>query len=139
MRSLIHWLLALSLFTPRALRQLRNVLMAHADALVAGTDFDRTRVPGAEILNGQVAPLLALAELIQRVLVPVEPSERFVTQLGRELRESYAADHPTVWRRIRRLPPTTQIAAGIGGATLTAGVVLLLPEVRNFVRRRAAA
>jgi len=139
MHPLFHRVLASSLLTPRAQRQLRNLLMAHADALVAGAAFERLRVPGAEVLNGQVAPLLALAEQIQRVLTPVEPPERFVAQLERDLRAAHAADRPTVWRRIRRLPPTTQIAAGIGGATITAGVVLLLPEVRAYVRRRAAA
>ena len=111
-----------------AQRALQELLMAHADALVSGAP-DRQAVLAAydEETRAQAAELLALAERIQDTMSEVAPSEQFVRQLGAQL-----ATAPTVvpsrslWGRVRHLPPRVQLAAGIGGATLTAGVVLLL-------------
>jgi hypothetical protein len=53
------------------------------------------------------------------------PSEQFVAGLRHRLLTSDRRPALSLWARIRRLPPRTQLAAGIGGATLTAGVVIL--------------
>ncbi len=116
-------------FRGRAARQtLQELLMAHADALVSGS-ADRAALLSDydEPTRAEAAELLALAERIQHAMGEVAPSEQFVRQLGTQL-----ATAPTVvpsrslWGRMRHLPPGVQLVAGIGGATLTAGVVLLI-------------
>jgi hypothetical protein len=92
----------------------------------------------------QVKGLLTLAERVNQTLVEVAPSEQFVAQLRRQLTDaSDLANRLSLWGRIRALPPRTQLVAGIGGATLTAGVVILasrsVPEaIDNWRHRRAA-
>ncbi len=103
-----------------------NVLMAHADALIGRGS---TRVPlrraYTEPGEDDLETLLRLSERIERAMPPVTPSEQYVAQLRRRLLESDPQEALSLWRRIRQLPPRTQLAAGIGGATLTAGVVIL--------------
>jgi hypothetical protein len=102
--------------------------MAHADALVAGSANRETLLSAYdEETRAQAAELVTLSEHIQHAMTEVMPSEQFVRQLGVQL-----ATVPTVtpqrslWGRVRHLPPRVQLVAGIGGATLTAGVVLLV-------------
>ena len=122
-------------------RQLRDLLMAHATALVAGT-LDRNRLLEQydDVARDQVEGMLILAERIHHALPEVTPSERFVMQLGRDLSEAAMPDAVSWWGQIRRLPPRTQIAAGIGGATLAAGVVIIasrsMPTARELWRNR---
>ncbi len=111
-----------------AQRALQELLMAHADALVSGSPERQALLTAYdEETRAQAAELLALAERIQHTMSEVTPSEQFVRRLGVQL-----ATAPTVvpsrslWGRVRHLPPGVQLAAGIGGATLTAGVVLLI-------------
>jgi len=132
----------LSIFKRRPERQLHDFLMAHADALVSGTlDVDRLLDQYDLLVNNQVESLLVLAEQMSRSLVEVNPSEQFVNQLRVQLLdETYELRDPGLWRRIRQLPPRTQLAAGIGGATLTAGLVLIasrsFPDALDFWRNR---
>lgn len=99
--------------------------MAHADALVFGTD-DHEKLPGPydNVIREQAGNLIVLTERINQSLEEVVPSEHFVSQLRYKLIES-ALPTANWWERLRNLPPRTQWAAGIGGATLTAGVVLI--------------
>lgn len=132
----------LSIFKRRPERQLHEFLMAHADALASGTlDLDRLLDQYDLVINGQVESLLALADQMNRSLVEVAPSEQFVKQLRVQLLgETYVLRDPGLWQRIRQLPPRTQLAAGIGGATLTAGLVLIasrsFPDALDFWRNR---
>ena len=143
MRRLLHLLLWLPLFTARSDRWLQNLLMAHADALAGEADLGRHRAGHAKDMPGHVEALLTLAEDVSRVLVRVEPSDDFVARLERELRATHGTIRLSMWQRVRSLPPRTQIAAGIGGATLTAGVVLLasrsLPDMVSSWRSRWTA
>lgn len=122
-------------------RQLRDLLMAHADMLIAGR-ADHARLPGSldSGSQGEVADLLRLAERLNRTLTEVAPSERFVDQLGRALALADAPAPLSLWQRVRHLPPRTRWAAGIGGATLTAGVVIIasrsLPDALGYLRNR---
>ncbi len=100
--------------------------MAHADALIANRPARAERrahdtTKGASDLEA----LLRLAERIERAMPGTAPSEQYVPGLRRRLLESEQAEAVSVWTRVRQLPPHTQLAAGIGGATLTAGVVIL--------------
>ena len=79
----------------------------------------------ADTAEGDLGALLRLAERLERAMPAVTPSEQYVAQLRQRLLASDPQEMPSLWRRIRQLPPRTQLAAGIGGATLTAGVVIL--------------
>jgi hypothetical protein len=121
--------------------QIEDFLMAHADSLVSGSpEFDRLLDQYDDVVQGQVEGLFTLAERISRTLMPVAPSEQFVNRLRHELIDSASAEPRSLWGRIRSLPPRTQIAAGIGGATLTAGVVLIasrsMPNALEYWRNR---
>jgi hypothetical protein len=131
-----------SLFTRRSTRDLRNFLTIHTDALLAGTlDLNKLLELYDTVAWSQVEGLVQLVERLNRSMVEVTPSEHFVEQLRRQLLEIPTFEQPSLWQRIRELPPRTQLAAGIGGATLTAGVVLLasrpvLGAVNNVWRNR---
>ena len=110
----------------RAKRQLQDLLLFHADALIAGPlDLDQLLAQYDAVALTQVEGLLALAEQINRSMPRVAASDQFVERLRRQLAEEAIMERRSWWERIRQLPPRTQLAAGIGGATLTAGVVLL--------------
>jgi hypothetical protein len=116
----------LPFFRNRTDQELQDLLMAHADALAAGTlELDTLLEHYDDAPLSQVEDLLTLAESISRVMTQVSPSEQFVDRLYHELRAADIPAEPSLWGQLRTLSPRTQIAAGIGGATLTAGVVLL--------------
>lgn len=103
-----------------------DVLAAHADALISnGAAHASPRQLYADPAEDELAALLRLAERVERAMPPVTLSEAYVAQLRHRLLESDLQETLSLWRRIRQLPPRTQLAAGIGGATLTAGVVIL--------------
>lgn len=102
---------------------LDEILAAQADALIAGDeDFD---IEGFELTSSQSAEaneLFQLAGQLSDSLQPVMPSEAFMARLKDELTgESQSA----LLVRWRKLPPQYQLAAKLGGITLTAGVMLL--------------
>ena len=114
-----------SLFHHYANRQVQDLLMAHADALLFGTlDREKLLEPYDNVIREQAGSLIVVAERINQSVEDVVPSDHFVSQLRYNLIEtSFPATN--WWERLRSLPPRTQWAAGIGGATLTAGVVLI--------------
>ncbi|MBN1200424.1 MAG: hypothetical protein JXJ20_01085 [Anaerolineae bacterium] len=119
--------------------------MAHADALAAGVlDLDTLLEQYNEIAYSQVEELLTLANRISQTLSDVTPAREFVDDLRRQLSEGIIPGNRSWWERIRQLPPSAQLAAGIGGATLTAGVVLIasrpvLDALADWRSRRTAA
>ena len=107
-------------------RQVVDFLADHADALLGGSaNLDRLIAPYDAIAIEQVESLISVAERLSRSLIEVKPSDPFVEHLRQQLLFGREPERRTWWRRIRQLPPRTQLAAGIGGATLTAGVVLI--------------
>ncbi len=121
--------------------QIEDFLMAHADALVSGSPaMDQLLDEYDDMIRSQVEGLFTLTERLRHTLIPVSPSEQFVNRLHHDLMSAASAQPLSLWGRIRSLPPRTQIAAGIGGATLTAGVVLLasrsMPNALEYWRNR---
>lgn len=118
--------MSLPLFKTRPENSFQDILMAHADQLIAGTlNRDQLLRRYNDLPRTDVDDLFTLAERISLALFEVSPSPQFVEELRRRLLE--AADqhhHASLWGRLRHMPRRTQLAAGIGGATLTAGVVL---------------
>lgn len=100
--------------------RLDALLAAHLDALLTMPD-------AADVLLMQAADprsraLMELAARMHMALIPVEPSPEFVEQLYNDF-----ATHapPALLARWRNLRPRYQTAAKVGGATLTAGLMLL--------------
>jgi hypothetical protein len=129
------------LFNRSIRHQIQNLLMSHADALIAGSlDLEKALEPYDDVIREQTSSLLQVAERLNDALVEVTPSDQFVSALRYELVETALFDQATWWDRLRSLPPRTQWAAGIGGATLTAGVVLIatrsMPNALEFWRNR---
>jgi hypothetical protein len=117
--------MALSLFKHRPENPLHELLAAHADELIAGTlDKQLLLTRYNRLSPAEVHDLLALAEQISLALIEVSPSPEFVTELRLRLLEAARQHDRSLLGRIRHMPRRTQLAAGIGGATLTAGVVL---------------
>lgn len=111
-------------FRNSAERRFEDLLMAHADALISGTvDIDGLLRQYHWVTRRQVDSLLILAERLNKAFVVVKPSDDFVKELRRQLDEANTFENRSLWRQFRDLSPRTQLAAGIGGATLTAGVV----------------
>ena len=117
--------------------QLLDLLMDHADALISGAlNVDQLFRRYDQVPRSQVEDLLHLAEHVSRTLTTVNPSDEFVRQLYFDLLDAALEDHPSLWRRLRQLPPRTQLAA-VGGATLTAGVVFIAARpAREYWRSR---
>ncbi|MBN1565895.1 MAG: hypothetical protein JXA10_18780 [Anaerolineae bacterium] len=106
--------------------QIQTLLINHADAILIGAaDRERLLEPYDNVLREQAESLFIVAERINDALIEVVPSEQFVTQLRYDLLATAQAQRESWLDRIRSLPPRTQLAAGIGGATLTAGMVLI--------------
>ena len=99
-----------------------DLLWAQTNSLLSGRGNRRRTLHQSD---EQIQGLLTLARLLSQVLVPVKPSDAFVEDLRQQLLTATPDEHRTWYERVRQLPPGVQLAAGIGGATLTAGVVLV--------------
>jgi hypothetical protein len=102
---------------------LDEILAAQADALIAGQeDFEMEEFDLTSDQAAEANELFHLAAQLSDSLQPVMPSEAFMARLKDELTgESQSA----LLVRWRKLPPQYQLAAKLGGITLTAGVMLL--------------
>ncbi len=91
------------------MRSIEDILAAHADALSQGQPL----APNLEGLDDgeTLRSLLAVAELVQQTLVPVQPSPSFVRNLGKGLLASARQSRKALTARTRR-------AALIGAAVL---------------------
>ena len=105
-------------------REVREILAAHADEVVRQ---DRVRVPGA-VRHEQVQGLLAIAEQLNGILMPVEPDRNFRRRLHGELvleAQRREAGEPTLFEQHRREIIIGAAAIGIGSvAASVAGVVI---------------
>src|SRR5258706_5309713 len=105
--------------------QIENLLAAHADAIDAELmDFKKqfANFGLAPSQAAEAADLLDLAQTLRGTLALVEPSPDFTRRLKSEL----VGEPPlTLLVRWRKLPAHYQLAAKLGGLTITAGIVLL--------------
>lgn len=105
--------------------RLQELLAEQADALIAGDDkfdprFERFNFNSEQADDAR--DLLQLATHLRETLLPVGPSPEFMMQLKGEL----TGEAPvTLLVRWRKLPASYQLAAKLGGLTITAGIVLL--------------
>ncbi len=102
---------------------LEDLLAAHADSLIAGlTDFAPQLERYSVAQAAEATQLLDLAQRLRESLVPVAPSDEFIERLKGEF---VGEPQLTLLVRWRKLPAHYQLAAKLGGLTLTAGIVLL--------------
>lgn len=99
-----------------------EILVSQADRLSGSTGLPHLR-PGR---HEQVEGLLALAEELQRILVPVKPNDSFRrrlhSQLVQEARRCQAEPAPSLFRQHRR--GILIGAAAVGSVASVAGVVI---------------
>lgn len=77
---------------------------------------------------------VSMANLVRDVLIPVEPSQLFVRELGRSLGMKAARSHQSLLRRYRTALVIT--AAAFGSLASVAGVVALIIRQRTRERTR---
>jgi hypothetical protein len=105
--------------------RLQELLAEQADALIAGNDSFEPRFERFNFNTTQetdARDLLQLASHLRETLLPVGPSPEFMSRLKGEL----TGEAPvTLLVRWRKLPASYQLAAKLGGLTITAGLVLI--------------
>lgn len=114
----------------------KDILAEYADGLVKGNIRVEEVLEKYNIPPGsELAALLRMAALLDRVLVQVDVPPEFVHQLREEL---LGTDVQTLVQRIRQLT-TFQIAAGLGGITFAAGVLWWARRLNEESRLRRGA
>lgn len=113
----------------RDVRAIQDILAAHADALNRGQRALPT-LPDAEAES--LRSLMAVAELVQGILTPVQPNPDFVRRLGKSLLVSARRSRQALTARTRR-------AALIGAAVLgsLASAASIVGVIVYVLRRRA--
>lgn len=129
---------------------LADILARHADALIAGDDD-----PADEILaaHGEGEPLLgdllSLARRLYRLLAPERPSERFVSDLQKQLTRMHRRQQRAIWgwvsrfqipdRRVRVWGIVVSVFAVISFLTRLIGTIVLLVTYFTGRRRRSVS
>jgi hypothetical protein len=105
--------------------RLDALLALHLDALLNAPDA--AQALQAQTSDPGVYNLMLLAERLSSTLQPVTPSAEFVERLRGEFIFKAPPALLARWRKLPgwdKLPPRYQTAAKVGGATLTAGLML---------------
>lgn len=105
--------------------RLEDFLSAVTDALQQGDATDITQIAARYQLNGD--DTRSLVNVIRRLnhhLMPVRPSEQFITRLRGDLTTTNSG----LMQRVRNLPPRVQFAAG----AITVAGLLYIAQRRFF-------
>ncbi|MHB8628739.1 MAG: hypothetical protein ACYDBJ_18090 [Aggregatilineales bacterium] len=105
--------------------RLDALLALHLDALLNAPDA--AQALRAQTSDSSLSDLMSLAERLSFTLQPVTPSAEFVERLRSEFIFKAPPALLARWRKLPgwdKLPPRYQTAAKVGGATLTAGLML---------------
>jgi len=108
-------------------RSIEDVLAAHADALNKRGQFAPPALPE------EIGALLAVAELVQETLVPVQPRPSFVPSLGKRLLVRTRQGRKALTARTRR---AALVGAAVLGSllSLASAVGILVYMLRHRVR-----
>jgi hypothetical protein len=102
---------------------IEEILAQYADQLIDGRMTIPELMAQYQIPNGSEAEsLLTLAVQLEAVLVKVAPSPEFVAQLRHDLL-SGSSQHGLARLRSLSAAQVGQLAAGVGGVTMVAGVL----------------
>ncbi len=117
-----------------------NVLAAHADYLVSIKTWDEDQMKRLPAHQVELAPLLQIAERLNKALKPVTPAPAFKTRLRQELLATAvqrAAERGIVKQVpfLRRKEVVIGVAAVIGSALSVAGIVAALLWRQRSVAR----
>ena len=117
-----------------------NVLTAHADYLISTKTWDEDQMKRLPARQVELAPLLQIAERLNRALKPVTPASAFKTRLRQELLATAArrAEERGIEKQVpflRRKEVVIGVAAVIGSVLSVAGIVAaLLWRQRSMTR-----
>ena len=90
---------------------LQNILAEFADGFILGALTADDLIKKYQLTaDSDIAELLKLAQMLENIFVPVQPSAAFVDQLREEL-----ASEPQAWLERLRQMTRLQMAAGIAG------------------------
>lgn len=84
--------------------------------------------------HADVADFIDLAEQLSEVLVEVSPSPAFVAGLYNDVLTAYYPER-TWWGRLRAVPMRMKLAAGLGGITITAGMIVITYRSARYLVR----
>lgn len=102
------------------MNQVQEILAEYADGFITGKLTLSDLVKKYDVLPGsELDALLKLAQELEHVLVMVAPTPGFISGLRSELLATKSA---TLLYRLRNLS-RVQLAAGIGGLTVAAGII----------------
>ena len=90
--------------------KMQNLLTEMTDILLTGEGDLDALLKQYSLSSGDMQEIVKLLNQLDKVLVPVQPSDRFAQRLHQDL---LATDGTNVLVRVRRLPPRVQIAAGL--------------------------
>ena len=99
--------------------RIQELLLVVTDSLLADEHDVDSILRYYNVPRSQVSSLLYVIERLREALTVVKPNRRFVQRLKVDL---VGEPEPTVFNRIRYLPPRVQIAAGVA---LLAGVMFV--------------
>lgn len=100
--------------------ELQDILAEYADGLITGeTNIEKLRNKYNVAPHSELDELLQVAAELQELLVMVTPAPQFVSQLRDEL----LGKNPALARRLVVKFNRTQLAAGLGGLTVAAGML----------------
>ncbi len=128
--------------------RLEDILDQHANTLIEGGDSTEALVQEYGEVFPALDSLLRLAQRVHGILMPVEPSQEFVTDLRTKLITRQQGDQAVAvawtvrrkrWERISRvLVPIVSIIAVLALAVRIAGSLILIVTFIIGRRRRAA-
>lgn len=117
--------------TRRCEQSIEDILAGHAEALASGRGA--WTAPPGRAEDESLRSLLAVAELVQQALVPVQPSPHFVRGLGKSLVASTRQGRRALTARTRRAAMWG--AAVLGSLVSVASVVgVVVYVVRHRMR-----
>ena len=109
-------------------KQIAEILMAHAEGLLADEDRTDSILRSYPAEAPQLRPLLTLARLVKQALVPVAPEPAFVYTLQAQLAKA-EVEQASAWQELkgRRLG---WVGAAVGSALSLAGLILWFRHAR---------
>ena len=108
-------------------RQVADILMSHADGLVADVDNTESILRAYPDANQELGPLLRLARTVKGALVPISPEPSFVYTLQAQLAKAEIEPEPVKVQTGRILGIA---GAAVGSLLSVAGVILWIRQAR---------
>ena len=118
-------------------KRIVQILTAHAEELT-GRPASMQQIGVTDEERNRLAPLLQLAEQLQKSMQPVQPSAAFVRSLGKELVDN-AKRQIALKKRLRRVVVIGAAAVGslLSIASLVGAILFVIVRLRARAQARA--